>query len=206
MCSLSILLRVINILLNLHLHMMMQVLIRCWKVKIVKIIMLTRKWWMRKEKRFVRGRSPVGGRSPCQRLIALKQNLLIGGGNYEGNANSETDSGYEPLEVQQQEWSCENGGLSYHSEELHNPASSGAEENSSKRSVFPQYRDDARFGNVYLELGMEFAGLGSFMHVVKLSNTTLKMQLDRSDGWKWQRGSGLFTNMMNAYVLGVSHN
>ena len=54
---------------------------------------------------------------------------------------------------------------SYHSEELNSPISSDGEGN--ERDVFPQFNPNAQFGQIHLEIGMEFDKLMTFKNAVK---------------------------------------
>ena len=54
---------------------------------------------------------------------------------------------------------------SYHSEELNSPISSDGEGNG--RDVFSQFNPNAQFGQIHLEIGMEFDKLMTFKNVVK---------------------------------------
>lgn len=67
----------------------------------------------------------------------------------------------------------------YQSEELHSPIASDDDERGD-RPVFPQFNEEANFGNVNLELGMEFTTLQQFKTVVKDYN----IHLGREVIWK----------------------
>ncbi|GAU46358.1 hypothetical protein TSUD_325000 [Trifolium subterraneum] len=59
----------------------------------------------------------------------------------------------------------EDGNDSYHSEELKSPISTDDEDDSGKR-VYPQFNEAAKFGDVHIELGMEFGNLETFKAAV----------------------------------------
>jgi hypothetical protein len=56
---------------------------------------------------------------------------------------------------------------SYHSEELRSPISTDDEGDGNGREVFPQFNSNAEFGQVHLELGMEFETLDIFKEAVR---------------------------------------
>ena len=84
-------------------------------------------------------------------------------------------SSTDPLFVQPTVWSCEEGSLNYHSEELGSPVSSGEDglQSGTTRNVFPQFTEGAEFGQVVLELGMEFPDLITFKEAVRDYNINL---------------------------------
>jgi len=60
-----------------------------------------------------------------------------------------------------------NNNDSYHSEELRSPISTDDEGDGNGREVFPQFNSNAEFGQVHLELGMEFETLDIFEETVR---------------------------------------
>jgi hypothetical protein len=56
---------------------------------------------------------------------------------------------------------------SYHSEELRSPISTDDEGDGNGREVFPQFNLNAEFGQVHLEIGMEFETLDIFKEAVR---------------------------------------
>ncbi|XP_061364416.1 uncharacterized protein LOC133307878 [Gastrolobium bilobum] len=67
--------------------------------------------------------------------------------------------------------SFEEEGYTYISEELRTPPSSDDDEN--VRPIMPKFNEQASFGHVYLELGMEFMNLDQFKCAVKDYNISL---------------------------------
>ena len=87
-----------------------------------------------------------------------------------GNDGSDSDSDdslYVPLVDEARSWSMDDDNQSYASEDLHSPVSTDDEGRSGLRPTFPQHDEVAGFGNVRLEVGMEFRDLKSFKKAVR---------------------------------------
>ncbi|XP_061340009.1 uncharacterized protein LOC133286592 [Gastrolobium bilobum] len=81
------------------------------------------------------------------------------------------DSESEEVDEEEDIMSFEEGGYTYLSKELRTPPSSDDDDNA--RPVLPKFNEQASFGHVYLELGMEFMNLNQFKCAVKDYNISL---------------------------------
>ncbi|XP_057429396.1 uncharacterized protein LOC130722617 isoform X2 [Lotus japonicus] len=79
---------------------------------------------------------------------------------------SDNDSDYIPDEIEEENWSLDDDNNSYCSEDLHSPVSTDDEGNCRVKQTFPQFDETAGYGNIHLELGMEFPNLQSFKEAV----------------------------------------
>jgi hypothetical protein len=65
----------------------------------------------------------------------------------------------------------------YHSEQLKSPISTDDEDDGRGRHVFPQFNENARFGEVHLEDGMEFSTLAVFKEAVRDYNIYISREI-----------------------------
>lgn len=123
--------------------------------------------------------------------------VLHDGQQPEWEDSSEEDSS-EDLDVEWEGIGSEEESDNYHSEELRSPISSDDENDGNERPVFPQFKEGAQFGQVHLEVGMEFATMNTFKKALK----DYTIYHGREIKWKKMRNLGQEQGVSKRSVIG----